>query len=221
MAISTPNEIERRNLPRRIADRFINDLYKTCSTPQCHSCLERTSNAVLLLDSEKRVMYTTSEADKIISQASTPFTLTPRFALLSPPNAARFEAFVNRESTEPGPLIQLLTNKKDRGRMLFSCFRLPEPDTASLHVARYLVMLRDPDQYSARQWQLFTEQYNLTKAETRLCRALADGLTLNDYCTNWQVMISTARSQLSSIFAKTETRRQIDLLRLIYLFTLA
>jgi hypothetical protein len=44
-------------------------------------------------------------------------------------------------------------------------------------------------------------------------------LNLQDYCKKWHVTISTARSQLHAIFKKTFTRRQADLLRLIYLFS--
>jgi DNA-binding CsgD family transcriptional regulator len=65
----------------------------------------------------------------------------------------------------------------------------------------------------------FARQFVLTQAECRLCRALADGLTINDYREKWKVATSTARSQLSSVFDKTSTRRQSGLLRLIFLFT--
>jgi len=133
-------------------------------------------------------------------------------------SAARFAAFVNGEETEPGPLILLLSGEQDRDRLLLTCFRLPESSLPNMPVARYRVTLRDPNHYHARQWHFFTEQFNLTHAEARICRALSDGLTLNDYCAHWRVAISTARSQLSSVFAKTATRGQSDLLRLIYLF---
>ncbi|MGJ0491881.1 helix-turn-helix transcriptional regulator [Methylobacter sp.] len=220
MTISTHQKAERRYLPRRLADRAINDLYKTFSTPHCHSCLERTDDAVLLLDSERRIMYATSQADKIMSRFGMPFTLVQKFTL--PPShkdAFRFAAFVNGKNTEPGPLILLLTGENDQDLLLLTCFRLPEPLTANLHAARYMVALRDPNHYPVRQWHFFTSQFSLTPAEARLCRALADGLTLNDYCTIWRVRISTARSQLRDVFAKTATHGQSDLMRLIYLFT--
>lgn len=80
--------------------------------------------------------------------------------------------------------------------LLLTCFHLPESATTNLYVARYLVMLRDPIYSPARQWRFFAEQFNLTQAEARLCRTLADGLTLNDYSTHWRVALNTARSQL-------------------------
>jgi len=218
MTISTSKKAERRDLPRRMADRVANDLYKTFSTPHCHSCLERTADAVLLLDSEKRVMYVTSQADQIMKRFSISFTLKPKFTLPPSHNAFRFANFASGKNTGPGPLILLLNGEKDQDMLLLTCFRLPETSTADLRAARYLITLRDPNHYPVQQWHFFTRQFSLTPAEDRLCRALANGLTLSDYCTNWHVTISTARSQLSSVLAKTATRGQSDLIRLIYLF---
>ncbi|MDD5460536.1 MAG: hypothetical protein PHG00_02710 [Methylococcales bacterium] len=215
--MTIPPDIQRRAQPRRIADRVIDDLYKTFST-----CLERMADAVLLLDKERRGIYATPQIEQIMSsRLSMPFALTPKFTLHDPANASRFTAFVNGKNTEAGPLSLLLGDEKDHDLLLLTCYHLPTPPTPESHVARYMVTLRDPNRYPVRQWHFFTEQFTLTPAEARLCRALADGLTLSDYCNKWRITISTARSQLSSIFAKTSTKRQTDLLRLIYLFTRA
>ena len=177
------------------------------------------ADAVLLLDKERRVIYATEQVEQIMSRSAMLFALTPKFTLHDPANACRFAAFVSGKNTEAGPLSLLLGGENDHDMLLLTCFRLPESSTPGLHSARHMIKLRDPNRYSVRQWQLFTTQFTLTQAEARLCRALADGLTLSDYCCKWRVTISTARSQLSSVFGKTSTRRQSDLLRLIYLFT--
>ena len=209
---------ERRGQIRRITDRLTDELYNTGTTPDCFSGVERTADAILLLDSEKRVLHVSSQAEEIINRSSIHFTLFPRFALPSLPNTARFQAFVNQKDKKTRPLILQLANEETREVLLFSCFRLSEPKTADLNVARFLIKLRDPYRQLNNQLELFIEQCNLTRAEGRLCSALADGLTLNDYCAYWNIRISTTRSQLSSIFYKTQTKGQLDLLRLIFLF---
>ena len=50
-----------------------------------------------------------------------------------------------------------------------------------------MLILHDPSHYPSQ----------LTPVEARLCRTLADGLTLNDYCEKWKVAVSIARSQLN------------------------
>jgi DNA-binding CsgD family transcriptional regulator len=210
---------ERRNQPRRSADRAVEDLYKTFSTPHCHSCLERMADGVLLLDNETRVIYATLELDQVLKRHNFPFAVSPKFTLHQAHHASRFAAFVNGINRETGPLSLLLEGENGRDLLLLNCFKLPKPAEPDLQSARYMVTLRDPSHYPSRQWLLFTKQFNLTPAEARLCRTFADGLNLNDYCEKWTVATSTARSQLHSVFEKTSTHRQCDLLRLIFLFS--
>ncbi len=219
MTCPYPPPPERRGHSRRSADRAVDHLHKTFSTPHCHVCLERMADGVLLLDSEARVIFATPQVDQIMKSHDLPFALSPRFALHHPPHAARFCAFVNGRNHEAGPLSLLLEGENGRDLLLLNCFQLPiaaEPDSQA---ARYMITLRDPNHYPSRNWQLFIKQFNLTPAEARLCHMLADGLTLNDYCEKWTVTASTARSQLHSVFEKTATHRQCDLLRLIFLFS--
>ena len=214
-----PFQSERRDQARRTTDRAVDDLQKTFSTSHCHSCLERMADGVLLLDNETRVIYATPEVDQILKRHDLPLALSPKFTLYQPHHASRFAAFVNGKNREAGPLCLLLGDQNGDGQLLLNCFKLPKPAESGLKTARYMITLRDPNHYPSRQWLLFTQQFNLTPAEARLCRAFADGLTLNDYCEKWTVATSTARSQLHSVFEKTSTHRQCDLLRLIFLFS--
>ena len=221
MSITTPSfQSERRDQPRRLADRADDYLHKTFSTPHCHSCLERMADGVLLLDNETRVIYATPQVDQIMKRHDLPFALSPKFTLHHPRHAARFAAFVNGKNQEAGPLSLLLEGENGgEDLLLLNCFQFPKPAEPDLQAARYMITLRDPNHYPSRNWLLFIKQFNLTPAEARLCHTLADGLTLNDYCEKWKVATSTARSQLHSVFGKTSTHRQSDLLRLIFLFS--
>jgi DNA-binding CsgD family transcriptional regulator len=57
--------------------------------------------------------------------------------------------------------------------------------------------------------------YGLTPAEARLASALARGRTLEDAARQFRASRNTIRTHLKRIFAKTETRRQSDLVRLL------
>jgi DNA-binding CsgD family transcriptional regulator len=59
------------------------------------------------------------------------------------------------------------------------------------------------------------ELYGLTPAESALATLLAEGKTLQEAAGLRGVTHQTARSQLKSIFSKTATRRQSELLRLL------
>lgn len=60
-----------------------------------------------------------------------------------------------------------------------------------------------------------TKIFSLTAAEARLARALAHGMRLEDYAIEHSVRLPTVKSQLRSVFAKTNTARQAELVQLI------
>jgi hypothetical protein len=104
MTITTPPvQSERRDQPRRSADRAVDDLHKTFSNPHCHSCLERMADGVLLLDKETRIIYTTPQVNQILKRHDLPFAISPKFTLRQPHHASRFAAFVNGKNQEAGP----------------------------------------------------------------------------------------------------------------------
>jgi DNA-binding CsgD family transcriptional regulator len=63
----------------------------------------------------------------------------------------------------------------------------------------------------ARLRQLF----DLTPAEARLARGLARGDALEEVAGELNIKMTTARSQLASIFSKTQTRRQAGLVAIL------
>lgn len=212
--------LERRGqLRRRESDRIEDHLYKTFSTPHCHYCLQSWDENVLLLDSQKHLIYITPQATDIIKRHPKLFTLSPEFKLLNPQHAVKLESFGNGKKPGTEPLCLLLENDQEPQRILLSCRQLPKSSISIPHAACYLLKLHYFCHFQSLKWQQFVRQYTLTPAEIRLCKSLVEGLTLTEYSTQWHITTGTARSQLHSVLGKTSTRRQADLLRLIYLFT--
>jgi DNA-binding CsgD family transcriptional regulator len=58
-------------------------------------------------------------------------------------------------------------------------------------------------------------EYGLTKAEARLASNLADGASLPSMAQAFDVKLTTIRSQLQQVFAKTGTSRQAELVALL------
>jgi DNA-binding CsgD family transcriptional regulator len=57
--------------------------------------------------------------------------------------------------------------------------------------------------------------YGLTGAEAELARLLAEGLSLEQVALHRNVKLTTARTQLKQVFAKTGAKRQSDLVRIV------
>lgn len=87
---------------------------------------------------------------------------------------------------------------------------LPTPGKAAA-----VVFITDPDQKPATQPETLRLLYGLTCAETKLAMLLLDGISLLEAAELSNVGRETVRSQLKSIFGKTGTRRQSELIGLL------
>ena len=83
--------------------------------------------------------------------------------------------------------------------------------------ARTLVLIRDSSAIPVHSEAQIAKLIGLTPAEARLARQLLDGETLQTGAKNIGIAANTARTQLRSIFRKTDTRRQADLVRVLTL----
>jgi DNA-binding CsgD family transcriptional regulator len=207
---------ERRKQSRRETDRTLDVLYKTFSTKHCRECLQKWNDGVLLLDQNRRVVYITQTAEVIIGANGNTFTLSPIFDLLPSEYQLIFADFTGVNSNSVQSLSIVLENNGVDEKIIMTAAYLPLPAIPNLNTARYLIKLRYFSRTHQLKWQLFAKDFCLTSAELRLCRNLGQGLSLSDYSKRWGITVGSARSQLHAILKKTGTRRQSDLMRLIF-----
>jgi DNA-binding CsgD family transcriptional regulator len=81
--------------------------------------------------------------------------------------------------------------------------------------AEVLMVATAPVSAPAPSADLLNGLFDLSPAETRLVRHLARGTTVSEVASATGVSVATLRTQLSSIFAKTGTTRQAELLTLV------
>ncbi|WP_342239132.1 helix-turn-helix transcriptional regulator [Inquilinus sp. OTU3971] len=110
---------------------------------------------------------------------------------------------------------QLLRRDGDRAPLRV---RFVQLDPASVQVffagAAAMVLIEDPAISSAAaRIESARAAYGLTAAELRVARRLIEGLTPTEIAAVDGVSPLTVRSQLKSIFAKTDTRRQAEVVR--------
>jgi DNA-binding CsgD family transcriptional regulator len=61
--------------------------------------------------------------------------------------------------------------------------------------------------------------FNLTPAEARLASRLSSGASIEEIAAELSIAYETSRTQLKSIFQKTNTRRQAQLVALLAQFS--
>lgn len=77
------------------------------------------------------------------------------------------------------------------------------------------VLIKTKTASKSLQWQVLCKLYGLTPAEARLTVALTQGASVKSYAEANSVSLNTVRTHLKAVMAKTETRSQVDLVRLL------
>jgi DNA-binding CsgD family transcriptional regulator len=133
-------------------------------------------------------------------------------------------------------LQELIKSASGRhGRVTKTAATLPRPDGMPFVVrvlpiatpdddpgpARVLVMVIDPDDCPEPTRNAFRELFGLTAAEIRVATALMCGCSTEEIARSSGTGIGTVRQQLKSIFAKTQTSRQSELVALLMRLSMA
>lgn len=174
--------------------------------------------AVIALDRIGRVMHCNRRGEKLLKEE---YVLRLREGVLTCADgylASRFIAAVEATVKSGQPANLLLQHIKSAGeRYSVTLTSLPKCEAFSLagkpEGALCLVApLHRRRIATARQ---LVELFGLSSAEARLARALTLGESLEVYARENDVRLSTLKTQLRSIFAKTGTDRQSAIVRLI------
>jgi DNA-binding CsgD family transcriptional regulator len=84
-----------------------------------------------------------------------------------------------------------------------------------VHEPSAVIFISDPDQKVELSADLLQRCYGLTMAEARLTMVLVEGRSLKEAADICDVTHNTAKSQLKSIFVKTNVQRQSELVKVL------
>lgn len=78
------------------------------------------------------------------------------------------------------------------------------------------INLDEKNELKVVQWDTFVKKFNITLLELKLCKSIIlNGFTLADYSVQTFKSLHTVKSQLKSIFKKTQAHSQSELIRII------
>ena len=81
--------------------------------------------------------------------------------------------------------------------------------------ARWAVFIQDPKAPVPMPGEAFARLYKLSPAELRVAMGLAAGMSVEEIADSQGGSAATVRTHIKKLFAKTETNRQVDLVRLM------
>jgi DNA-binding CsgD family transcriptional regulator len=184
--------------------------------------VDRLPSGVILLDGEGRPVVSNRAADQIVEQ-NDGFYLDergPRAAMKSDDSALQAmigSAIAGQAGGEKvaGGFVSLTRPSGLRPlAAMVSPLLEASPESTSSDAAAML-FVSDPDAGNPSTVEMLRSLYGFTQAEAELVQLLISGQTLEEAAASRGVTMNTARSQLKHVFAKTDTKRQGELVRLI------
>lgn len=109
----------------------------------------------------------------------------------------------------------MLVSRLDRKPLQIVVAPFRQASTATTGMAAAIVFINDPEQKATIPTDVLRMLFGVTAAEARLMLTLLAGNSLVEAAEIHSVSRETVRSQIKSIFQKTDTRRQGELIRVL------
>jgi DNA-binding CsgD family transcriptional regulator len=178
--------------------------------------------AILLVDRSGRVFYSNRAAREFISGGHLLRLCHGRLASFSPKASAGLHgaiaalARLGGDRTRHGAVVPLTDadgTVRAASWVLPLASRRPDPIEPG-RTGCAVVVVREIARANAISSDFFARCYGVTQAERRLLETLAEGMTVAEAGHALNVSLNTVKSHLKSLFAKTGTNRQAELMRL-------
>jgi DNA-binding CsgD family transcriptional regulator len=172
------------------------------------AALDAQATAILILDEGGRLVHANAAGRALVASGD---LLTVRDGMVRPwdrAGAAAFQALAEGRGPDDVRLA-----RRDGGHAILS--GLPLGRGRRPGGAGRTALFIQGRAAAPNAAEIVGRTYRLTAAELRVLLGLAEGLTPQDIAGRWGIAPSTVRSQLRSLFVKTGTGRQSDLVTLL------
>ncbi len=186
---------------------------------------DRLSDAIFFLGQGNNILIANRSAYEMTKANDGLRTLNGTLTATHRPTANKLRALVARVAVDVSGDVQrfdALAIPKTSGSRSLHLLAMPAITSMEENFAAFLsgkpsafVMVSDPDQQPALPEDRLQAIFGLTPAEAKLATALAAGMSVSDYALEACVTENTARWTLKKVQAKTDCRRQADLVRLL------
>ena len=195
-----------------------------------HALVDRLRQPVMLLTTQGEVVLANDAARRLLGSTSLVRVADDRLVLPQAYHRSFLEqctqlehqvrtgAMPDEASGKAFRALHMSSGAGEAPDVLYGFFTMLAPErTMGSFGLRPLVMLffYHPGSAQAIDSALLTAAFGLSHAECRIASLLADGMPLRDIAATLGVQYDTVRKQLMSIYQKTSTNRQPELVRLL------
>ena len=176
--------------------------------------------ANFVLDSEGRLLASNTQANRLLAAGDGLVMRSGKLTAYHASDNAHLQTAVrmgDKTALDKHPPLDLVVQRKSPGAnaLLLALFPLNERHGTHAPGATTLIFVLDPAKPPPLPWNGIAQLYGLTKSELKLARLLVRGLNLAECADTLGVALATVRSQLKSLFRKTDSHSQTQLLLLL------
>jgi DNA-binding CsgD family transcriptional regulator len=184
--------------------------------------LDALTSAIVLLNHDQKVIFCNASAERLIQRCPEIQVRHNRFCAKRHADTLKLEWLSKRAAGYNGsdPLAGAVSIQRDFGNLPLQVMAVPIPlkywASQETAVGRAtMVVINDLSVRQSVPQEAISAMYDLTPTEARLVLALIRGQSLKQYGDESRVTQNTARTHLKSVFAKTNTSKQSDLVWLM------
>ena len=184
--------------------------------------LETMTTAALVVDRGNTIVFANRAARTVLSEADGISDRGGMLTLAQTSSNQRLQRSIGKALQDrivTNASDSLVVSPRPSGKRPYSIVVGPLRPTAESslgHKNYVLVYITDPEAQPRGIADVMSLAYDLTPAEGALVAALVDGKSVLDYAETEGVSKNTVRWHLKQVFAKTETRSQSELVRLVF-----
>ena len=186
--------------------------------------LYRSASPLVLLDEFGTVAFANRRAETLLAKESPLLIINNRLATAVAKEKKQLDALIdkavatgNHKGVGSGAAMRLTSAD---GEQRYNLLVTPYPNRSVAHLGFShricaAVFIHDSRHAGRLPGDILETIYGLTRSEIRLAEAVVDGLSPAEAASRFAVSVNTTRTQLRSLFAKTDTQRQPELVRLL------
>ena len=190
-------------------------------TEDATSVLDRVHHAVFFVSATGRLLFANRAAQEMLCSRDGLIDMHGELRASAPAQTRELRAAiaaalsVSTGIVAPRPVL-LLSRPSGRRPLVLVASPLPSYyRTTVAGQSAAAIFVTDPERGAKPDAETIASILRLTPAEARLAACLAAGEPLNEAAERLGIRLETARKRLKTIFQKTDTHRQADLIRLV------